>query len=302
MLEGDSERVFGAIMDVASDRFGNVYTLDPQVLRISVFDSLGNFLTSVGRAGRGPGEFLAPEALDVDSLNQLYVLDVSNQRVERYVLRGRSLVRTGAFNLPFAAKDLCALGNRLYLLGLHNGASVHQYTPDGRIVRSFGAVYGRGHTVLERSMARGYLACARQSGIVLLLPLMAGNVHAYSASGEFLWRARIPDYRPVMIRTRRDGGVEYRTRNGASHHLASSIVELYPSLALVQVGFLGQGVQARGDFARIDSYAVSLRNGRISKLSRPLPRVVSSMGKRALATQVNPYPKVTVYHIRERAR
>ena len=47
-------------------------TLNP---RIQVFDTDGNFVTSIGTKGNGDGELSKPELVNIDSSGNVYVVD-----------------------------------------------------------------------------------------------------------------------------------------------------------------------------------------------------------------------------------
>ncbi len=51
---------------------------------ISVFTSEGQFLTSFGQEGRGPGEFKYPRGLAVNVSGVVYVCDRDNYRVQLF--------------------------------------------------------------------------------------------------------------------------------------------------------------------------------------------------------------------------
>lgn len=72
----DQNRIYKRI---AADEGGRVFIADIQQLKIHVFDSDGTWLQSLGRQGRGPGEFQQISEIDIVS-NQLYAID-ANQRI-----------------------------------------------------------------------------------------------------------------------------------------------------------------------------------------------------------------------------
>jgi len=63
------------IGDVARDSDGNIYILDSGDCRIQGFDSQGNYITTIGRKGEGPGEFRGPDNLNLDHEGRIYVAD-----------------------------------------------------------------------------------------------------------------------------------------------------------------------------------------------------------------------------------
>lgn len=72
---GDSNYVFGLIGSVDFDHSGNMLVLDPATSSFSVFSPGGEFIARVGRAGSGPGEFLAPADLCILSSGAIAVSD-----------------------------------------------------------------------------------------------------------------------------------------------------------------------------------------------------------------------------------
>ena len=61
-----------------------VYVSEGGKHRVSVFTSEGQFVTSFGRRGKGPGEFERPCGLAVDISGVVYVCDMENNRVQLF--------------------------------------------------------------------------------------------------------------------------------------------------------------------------------------------------------------------------
>jgi tripartite motif-containing protein 71 len=49
---------------------------------IQKFDSNGTFITKWGSQGTGDGQFNVPFSIDIDSLNNVYVADFDNYRIQ----------------------------------------------------------------------------------------------------------------------------------------------------------------------------------------------------------------------------
>jgi len=97
--------------DVVTDADGNIYVGDghggqnldagPEtVARIAKFDRNGNFITSWGRLGSGPGEMRTPHAVDIDSQNRLIVGDRGNNRLQIFELDGTYIGELRQFGRP----------------------------------------------------------------------------------------------------------------------------------------------------------------------------------------------------------
>jgi len=82
-LEGDDENYqFYNPRDIEVDKEGNIYILDTGNDRIQKFDRNGEYISTLGRKGQGPGEFNIPTVLCLDSGLNLHVLDFRNRRIQ----------------------------------------------------------------------------------------------------------------------------------------------------------------------------------------------------------------------------
>lgn len=68
--------------------------------RILVFDRTGKFLREFGKTGTGPGEFMQPHALAMDSQGRLFVGDRSNDRIQIFDQDGKLLDTWRQFGRP----------------------------------------------------------------------------------------------------------------------------------------------------------------------------------------------------------
>lgn len=292
--EGDPVRTFGDVADVAADRAGNLYVLDAAARRVRVFARDGTFLREMGKPGRGPGELLGPVALAVDSADRLYVLDAMSQRLEVFGpgTSGHGWVRSIRLGVP--AGDVCAAEGSLYLLGTGTGRPVHEITPGGVPVRSFGPPPGGRDALLSASLAGGYLACF--GGSILHLPMLTPELRAYSPGGSDAWKVEIPEYEAVEVESG-GGSVTFTAGPSGVHDVAGSAAELTPEYGIVQVGVLPAGATSPGELTRVKSYVVSRLDGRIRLLPAELPRIVAARDGYAFAVRSDPYPRVEVYRV-----
>ncbi len=73
---------------------GRFVVADFGAKQLRIFDAGGRALRSIGRRGRGPGEFVAPSALDVLGAEEIVVLDVGTQRVSVVDVQGGTVGRS----------------------------------------------------------------------------------------------------------------------------------------------------------------------------------------------------------------
>ncbi len=78
---GDSNYVFGAIIDATYLVDGRIALLDILQRKILVFSGSGEFLGSAGREGMGPGEFVSPYSLTALSDGGFAVSDIQQGKV-----------------------------------------------------------------------------------------------------------------------------------------------------------------------------------------------------------------------------
>lgn len=178
-LREDSPRtphIFGVVTGLAIDAAGRVYVSDGSALHVAVFTTTGSPVTTIGRKGRGPGEFEYPTGPVVGNDGALYVRNMSF--VSRFVSDPKSgaLARFDrAFPGPSMAPWMSKLPTtidakgRLYFPmewgssvdGLeHNAYS--RYTFDGRFVDTIAVPI---HTTARSGTAR--VAVSATSGRML---------------------------------------------------------------------------------------------------------------------------------------
>jgi 6-bladed beta-propeller len=83
-LGGESENdyeLFGRVSAIKLADNGDSYVLDMQLNRITVFDTNGQYLRTLGRSGEGPGEFYLPNDLFFLSDNRICASSVMGSRL-----------------------------------------------------------------------------------------------------------------------------------------------------------------------------------------------------------------------------
>lgn len=108
---GDGQFLFPS--DVAIDNDGNIIVADNNNNRVQKLDSSGTFLFKLGAnggdgtGGDGDGEFIFPFGVTTDSLNNIYVSDQFNGRIEKFDSSGNFMGWLG-----FCSSGVnCNLGN-----------------------------------------------------------------------------------------------------------------------------------------------------------------------------------------------
>lgn len=112
---GDSNYVFGTVIDAAFMPDGRIVLLDPLKNKISIFSPDGEFLFSTGKTGIGPGEFNEPSSIAVLSNGDIAVVDYMQYKIVFFDSLFRFKWEISAFNQPppiavWAGKDSSVVG------------------------------------------------------------------------------------------------------------------------------------------------------------------------------------------------
>lgn len=114
----DENLLLNSPHDVVLDSNGDIYILDSTGNNIKKLNPEGEFITTIGQSGQGPGDFNSPYSIDIDESGNLYVLDSSNRRIQILSLKGEmnKLIKLDKYrlnNIRVLNNGQIALGGRL---------------------------------------------------------------------------------------------------------------------------------------------------------------------------------------------
>ena len=81
----------GKILDLGVNDDKDIYVLDGDEKNIKEIDFSGKIINTFGRSGRGPGEFLHPYKIFINSQNKVIVFDDGNQKISIFSKTGNLL-------------------------------------------------------------------------------------------------------------------------------------------------------------------------------------------------------------------
>jgi len=137
------DRIFGNPSFIAvNEKIDRIYVSDGARHRIAVFDTSGSFLFYIGEPGSAPGQFAAPQGLEVDGKNRLFVADMLNARIQVLDADGNFLFMFGqrcaqpwCFEGP---KDLALTGDgTLFVVDYRKGLLL-AYSQEGEFLFATG--------------------------------------------------------------------------------------------------------------------------------------------------------------------
>ena len=133
----------GDVAAVGVDRNDRVYVFTRGEHPMLVFDSAGKFLRSWGE-----GQFKRPHGVHIGPDESIYCTDDGDHTVRKYSLDGKLLLKIGTSGrpapfmsgLPFHRCTHTALAPNgdIYVSDGYGNARVHRYTPDGKLLSSWG--------------------------------------------------------------------------------------------------------------------------------------------------------------------
>src|SRR5690625_3212281 len=119
------------IRDLAVTSVGDVCILDYAQKKVHIFNSSGEYIESIGREGRGPGEFQFTTSVEVRN-NEIHVLDLLQSKISVFSLKTFKhekdtdisikdskpdwLVRAQQYGLTYRPTDFYTLSNGNYLI------------------------------------------------------------------------------------------------------------------------------------------------------------------------------------------
>jgi hypothetical protein len=237
------------------------------------------------------------------------VLDPGNGRVTRYRTEDGSFQADGqlpgAWSNLGAGRNLCAIGDRLFIRGVRDGRLVHEVGPDGAVLRSFEDaevadpdVFGPFAVIAEPQLNAGQLLCLADRGWVVSFGTRNGILRAFTTEGSLVWERTLSGIRPMRLVVS-NGSLTSEVDPEQGSHLGRSIVRWSPESLLVQFAWFPEPAPPPDrDFHRLESLEVSLDGASgedgVVGWSDELPLVLEARGDRIYAAEQLPFPRVRV--------
>jgi hypothetical protein len=298
--EADLDYVVGEVAAVETDRVGNVLVLDEKYHDLKVFSEEGEHLFTVGGAGRGPGEFVAPSTMDWLSPDTLIVTDGTR--------RGQLFERQSDGNLAFRATFPTSVGVEASCVQ-NGGFWVHGFGPDmvrrvhqvdpseGQLSNSLAPVVPIENAILQRRRALGFMACSDTYDLVAITSRYFPDVQVFGLDGEENWAASVPDFTPMEFTLVEGGGLRQGiARDAGGFHWIVGVTLLDPSTLVVQVGWQTAESSAAGlDYTELSTHLFSIHTGASLRIEKGVPLIRKALPDGFLASEQDPFPRALRY-------
>jgi len=178
---------FLEVSDVAVDSKDRVYVFNRGQHPVIVFDRDGNFLNSWGE-----GLFSNPHGITIDSDDLLYCVDSGDHTVRKLTSEGKLLMTLGEpgkvapfqSGQPFNRPTKVALdpkNGQIYVADGYGNSRVHKYTPDGKLLFSFGAP---GSDPGEFNVVHS--VCTDKDGFVYVADRENHRIQVFDSEGNYI--------------------------------------------------------------------------------------------------------------------
>jgi hypothetical protein len=196
---------------------------------------------------------------------------------------------------------VCRLDRRIFALGLYQDKIVHEVTPDGHPLNSFGDPHEAPEYLsqfwregLTRSLNRGYLLCVEELGLVVTLPDNLPHIRAFSPEGTLVWQTELAGFHTIHHTETRYGTLRWNPdpESGTAHQ-NTGIFYVGDRLLMVQVVETSLGRYP--EEYPVETRFLSLEDGRQVTYPDALPIITARRERTWFAFSNNPYPQVFVY-------
>ncbi|MEA2458991.1 MAG: tripartite motif-containing protein 71 [Thermoleophilaceae bacterium] len=248
---GSAAGQLGLPIGVAIASGGEVWVSDNDGSRgrVTVYNPDGSVLRTFGSVGTGDGQFRSPGPVALDAAGNAYIVDTSNQRVQKFTSTGAFITKWGSagsadgqFNNP---RGITVDPSGNVLVADRDNQRIQRFSPDGAFLGKFGTP-----ATTTGNFGSVYDVAAAPSGDLFTADNNLFDIEKFLNTGEFVFQANPANtfdgtaaqgLRPVSV-TVGPGGVVYAVGSqGASFVAKFEQVPPQPVLAQSATALLVKG-------------------------------------------------------------
>jgi len=294
--------IFGHIEDTFIDSLHRVYLLDSRKQLIEVFSQKGEYITSLGEKGKGPGEF--EYAHSITNYKDRYLLISNGYRIEIYDISSKKIKFLKTLHLKIWAHSLCIYRNKLFI---HNNRlwdksdnfakkvkndenipMIQAYNfPSMKPAFSFGRSYRSNNPSVVDRMTSGNLSCNRATSTIIFIFNNLPIIQGYSAkNGKLRWQSRIDNLNfPDFIEKNENGKTTLTYQIPESHIMDqfSIPISFRNTYNIIQVHRSIIPTPSREGKSITLTFLLNTSNGKGNYISKEIPNI-SSLRDHLVAT------------------
>ena len=294
-LDGNFPYVLGYLAGGAIYSDGSMLALDSRYNEMRLFDPKGRYVTTVGRPGSGPGEFVEPRKLLLEGREKVFVMD-SHRRLHLFTRTGQNYLLQRSVTLPLQAEDVCLLDSNLVVHSRSRATDSLVYllarNEPSEPTLSFGRVYASPNRRVNVEIGRGRIACDASTKVIVYSPSVGiPELRGYSPSGTLKWITIIDGLRSPEI-TEPRGGTSYRVQvPPRGYHRLHSLVTLRPGFVVAQYAFVSREAwKQHVDFELLHTFVIATRTGEAISLGTRVPPIIAATARYLLVARNDPFP------------
>lgn len=202
MDSDNDEVIFFMPSDIGFDRQGNIYVLDSGNHRIQKFSPDGEYITTIGQQGQGPGEFQYPQSLALDSEGNLYISDMGNRKIHVLKPGGGELhtlqlidVELGNIRIAPSGNIVMGGGGAMMMIsagGMDDdqdlGKLLAVLDSEGKVIQEFGEKLDYKDFLMNRSGNKYHFAVDKVGNVYVSFDVQ-NRIEKYSPEGKLLWKS-----------------------------------------------------------------------------------------------------------------
>lgn len=294
VLDGAEHEILGGVEAVAATPDGRLLVLDAANSVIRIVGGQGKYLGSVGRAGRGPGDFHHPRSMTVDASGNLYVGDLL-RRVQRFRPRGTGFELDTVIATAVSPQGLCVMDSTIVVHGVNLAVPglVHLYDQRGRHLRSFGSVYKSKSEIINIQGTMGRIACLPHPGLIAFMPDagMVRELRLYDTGGRTRRLSIVAGMRSNHLLETPEGSQVTLAEDG--NHYVAALLATPDERFLLQIGLKDERSRREGlSHSEMYSAALGVDPSDPVEYGRGTPRIAAFAGTRPVYVVEDPAPGI----------
>jgi len=206
--------VFKKIADIRVDDSDNLYVCDQVLNQVRVFDSEWNYIQTIGKRGKGPGDMLRPYSLGFSPEQDLEVLEYFGMRIQLFDKKGhsRGIVKLSGFATWMGVTSTNEFILHEPMRTFKSRKLLYVIDRKGNLLREI----GNSHESSEKFLGSEYYCIAMDdTNSLYVANLHAPVIRKYSSDGKLLqcitfeMPFEIPDFSVEVL----DGGKDVKVHN-----------------------------------------------------------------------------------------
>lgn len=311
--EGIDNELFGIIIDVEIDYRNRIYILDERRQEVVVFGTAGEYLTTLGGSGKGPGELEYAKSITI--YDDKWLLINNSFRIEVYDISGEEISFQETVQFERNTRSICTIGDTLFVHStgfldqeqkpeISNFVPViHAYSlPDFEAIYSFGQSYMSKNPMVIERLSLGSVSCTATTSTVVFSFERFPVLHGYDAkTGELKWKTGIEGLKTTNLEEKNESGrttISYGPSSNEYRDRLITTINLNNGYEMVQIDRLNLSENSFGSDRDVLTFLINTESGKGQMVSKNLP-LVYGVSKDKAVTVSDMFSRATIQDLED---